>query len=160
MNNPSTIALLQFLERRLPFALFWCGLGLLATVWLAGTPASAAAPAYPPAPITKDGTAVLLVDYATLPASGRGGSITDFSANVSYTDQLGRVNFLRSEPPDAPLASARFFVNDLSRNLSILTKSNRVFSTYINFQSVFTKFDNDPGFAGGLGHKIWQEVLP
>ena len=25
-----------------------------------------------------------------------------------------------------------------------------MFSTYINFQSVFTKFDNDPGFAGGL----------
>src|SRR5262249_11221137 len=34
--------------------------------------------------------------------------------------------------------------------LYILDRSNKTFTPYINFQSVFRKFDNDPGFAGGL----------
>src|SRR4051812_46403853 len=96
---------------------------------------------YPPLPIVKDGTAILIQDYANLPLSGRGGSITSFGANVNTNDQLGRVNFLRSEPTNAPLSSVRFFVNDLNRNLYILNRSNRTFSTYINFQAVFPKFN-------------------
>src|ERR1051325_2440314 len=79
---------------------------------------------YPPPPIVKDGTAILLRDYASLPLSGRGGSISSFGPNVNLSDQLGRVNFLRSEPSAAPLASSRFFVNDLNRNLYLLNRSD------------------------------------
>src|SRR5262249_4760471 len=43
-----------------------------------------------------------------------------------------------------------FFVNDLNRNLYILDKTTKVFTAYINFEEVFPKFDNDPGYSGGL----------
>jgi len=94
--------------------------------------------------IAKGGTAVLLEDYAALPLSGRAISSIDFAG------QLGRVNFLRSEPSDAPSSDERFFVNDLNRNLYILDASSRSFATYMNFQAIFPKFDNSPGFAAGL----------
>jgi hypothetical protein len=93
--------------------------------------------------IAKDGTAVVLQDYASLPLSSR-------SASINFTNQLGRVNFLRSEPANAAQSAARFFVNDLNRNLYILDKSSRAFSPYLNFSTIFPKFDNDPGLAGGL----------
>jgi len=87
---------------------------------------------YPSTPqISKNGTAALLENYASLPLSGRGGSITDFDANVNLTDQLARPTFLRSEPSEAPLSSSRFFVCDMNRNLYILDKSNRTFTPYI-----------------------------
>lgn len=106
---------------------------------------------YPPTfQITNNGAAVLLEDYAVLPLSGRGGSITSFGANVNLADQLARPTFLRSEPANAPLAASRFFVTDLNRNLYILDKGSRTFTTYINFQSVFRKYYNSGGFAGGL----------
>ena len=63
--------------------------------------------------ISKDGTSVLLEDYAELPVSSptHGGSA---SRAIDYKAQLGRVTSLRSEPANAPLASSRFFVNDHS----------------------------------------------
>lgn len=100
--------------------------------------------------ITNGGAAVVLEDYATLPLSGRGGSITSFGANVSLSDQLARPTFLRSEPANAPLAGSRFFVTDLNRNLYILDKNTKAFTPYINFQSIFRKYYNLQGFAGGL----------
>jgi hypothetical protein len=127
--------------RSITLLLFWITLAVAHRV---------GAQTYPPPPIVKDGTAILIQDYANLPLSGRGGSITSFGANVNTNDQLGRVNFLRSEPTNAALSSVRFFVNDLNRNLYILNRSNRTFSTYINFQAVFPKFNDDPGYAGGL----------
>jgi len=57
---------------------------------------------------------------------------------------------MRSEPTNAPLSSSRFFVCDLNRNLYILSKSNQVFSAYINFEEIFPKFVNNQGYAGGL----------
>ena len=104
---------------------------------------------YPSGPqITKDGTAVLLQDYASLPLSSR--TTGGYPPPIDFAGQLGRVNFLRSEPANAPQSSSRFFVNDLNRNLYILDKTTRAFTPYINFEEVFPKFENDPGFAGGL----------
>jgi hypothetical protein len=106
---------------------------------------------YPSVPlITKDGTTVLLENYATLPISGRGGTLTDFGPHTNLADQLSRPNFMISEPPGAPLSASRFFVPDLNRNLLILDKTNKTFTEYINFQSVFPRFYNAGGFAGGL----------
>jgi hypothetical protein len=100
--------------------------------------------------VTRGGAAVLLEDYATLPLSGRGGSITSFGANLNLADQLARPTFLRSEPANAALADSRFFVTDLNRNLYLLNKTNRVFFVYLNFQAIFPKFFNSQGYAAGL----------
>jgi glucose/sorbosone dehydrogenase/fibronectin type III domain protein len=104
---------------------------------------------YPSDPqITKDGMAVLLQDYASPPLSSR--TTGSYPPLINYAGQLGRVNFLRSEPATAPQSSSRSFVNDLNRNLYILDKTTKTFTPYINFEEVFRKFDNDPGYAGGL----------
>jgi concanavalin A-like lectin/glucanase superfamily protein/Big-like domain-containing protein/glucose/sorbosone dehydrogenase/Calx-beta domain-containing protein len=105
---------------------------------------------YPSGPqIAKDGTAVFLRDYASLPLSSR--TTGSYPPSIDFADQLGRVNFLRSEPADAPRSSSRFFVNDLNRNLYILDKTTRLFTAYINFEEVFPKFHNDnPGYGSGL----------
>ena len=100
--------------------------------------------------VLKGGAAVMLEDYATLPISGRGGSISSFGPNQNLADQLGRPSFLRSEPANASGYSNRFFVVDMNRNLYILNKSNKSFTAYINFQSVFPKFYQAGGYAGGL----------
>ena len=98
--------------------------------------------------ISKDGTAVALEEYASLPLSSR--TTSAYPPPINYANQLGRVNFLRSEPTNAPLCASRFFVCDLNRNFYILDKTLKAFTTYINFEEVFPKFDNDPGYAGGL----------
>lgn len=100
--------------------------------------------------ITNGGAAIILEDYAQLPLSGRNGSITSFGPNVNLADQLARPTHIRSEPTNAPLADSRFFVTDLNRNLYILDKNTRTFTPYINFQSIFRKYYNAGGFAGGL----------
>ncbi len=100
--------------------------------------------------ITKGGAAVVLEDYAQLPLSGRGGSVTSFGANVNLADQLARPTFIRSEPTNASLASTRFFVTDLNRNLYILDKDTRAFTPYLNFQSIFRRYYNAGGFAAGV----------
>ena len=104
---------------------------------------------YPNSPqIAKDGTAVAIEDYATLPLSSR--TTSTYPPPINFGGQLGRVNFFRSEPANAAAAASRFFVNDLNRNLYILNKATKTFTAYINFEEVFPKFDNDPGYSGGL----------
>ena len=123
---------------------------LLLVGWFVLCPQHAGAQ-YPAGPqITKDGTAVLLADYASAPLSARGGSLTSPVAAINFGDQLGRLNFLRSEPAGAPLSSTRFFVCDQNRNLYIFNRSNQTFTPYINFQAVFPKFYNTSGYAAGL----------
>lgn len=100
--------------------------------------------------VTKGGAAVILEDYAQLPLSGRNGSVSNYGANVNLADQLARPTFIRSEPTNAPLASSRFFVTDLNRNLYILDRNTRAFTAYLNFQSIFRRYYNAGGFAGGL----------
>ncbi len=104
---------------------------------------------YPSAPqVTKDGTALLLQDYASLPLS----SLTkdSYPAPVDYHDELARVNTLHSEPADAPRSSSRFFVNDANGVFYILDKKTKEFTPYIDFGKVFPKFTTDPGYEGGV----------
>jgi len=111
------------------------------------TPASAQYPSKPQ--IAKDGTAVLLEDYADLPLSSptHGGLSRD---KVDYTKQLGRVTVMRSEPANAPLAASRFFVIDQSHTLYILDKASKKFTPYIVFADVFPKFESDVGNTPGI----------
>ncbi len=104
---------------------------------------------YPSGPqITKDGTAIVLQDYASLPISSL--TVSNYPPPTNFAGQLSRVNFLRQEPLNAPLAPNRFFVADNNRNLYILDRTTKVFTTYINFEVVFPRFVNNPGYAGGL----------
>ncbi|HYG22016.1 MAG TPA: PQQ-dependent sugar dehydrogenase [Verrucomicrobiae bacterium] len=109
---------------------------------------------YPPGPQAgKDGTTVWLVDYAHAPFSSRtvGGN---YPPPINFNDQLSRINFMRAEPTNAPGFGSRFFVADLNRTLYIVPHadplSTNTWIRYINFEQVFPRFDNDPGFAGGL----------
>jgi hypothetical protein len=110
---------------------------------------------YPASPqVAKDGTAVLLENYARAPLSSR--TLTTYSPTnpIIFSDQLARINFLRPEPTNAPGFGTRYFVCDQNRNLYIVSKSNPLdtnnWTRYINFEEVFPRFDNDPGFAGGM----------
>src|SRR5271169_4486088 len=85
--------------------------------------------------VSKDGTAVLLEDYANPPLSSmtHGGKAP---APIDFKGQLGRVNVLRSEPADAPLSASRFFVDDMSSTIYILDKATKKFTPYINFADI------------------------
>lgn len=99
--------------------------------------------------VSKDGTAVLLEDYANPPLSSptHGGVA---KAPIDFKGQLGRISSMRSEPANAPLASSRFFVNDQSGTLYILNKTNKEFTPYINFAQIFPKFVSDTGNTVGI----------
>ncbi|MBZ5660128.1 MAG: PQQ-dependent sugar dehydrogenase [Acidobacteriia bacterium] len=99
--------------------------------------------------VSKDGMSVLLENYASAPLSnpthaGKASNEIDFKA------ELGRVTSMRIEPGDAPLANARFFVNDQSGTLYIMDKFTKKFTPYINFAEVFPKFESDTGNTAGI----------
>jgi hypothetical protein len=122
-------------------------LGLLAC-FLSAAPAAFAQ--YPTqSQIAKDGTAVLLEDYATPPLT----NATHFGANSSAIDyklQLGRVTALRAEPANAPLAASRIFVDDQSTTIYILDTKTKTFTPYLKFTDIFPKFASDKGNATGI----------
>ena len=89
--------------------------------------------------IQKGGAAVLMEDYATMPLSGRGGSISSPTATPNMTDLLSRVTFMKAEPANVPQSAGRFFVVDMNRQLYILNKTNKAFTPYINFQAIFPR---------------------
>ena len=106
--------------------------------------------------ITKDGTAVLVEDYAsppqTRPAFDRTNPPPNDFEGLPY--QLARVNLLASEPPDAPLAASRLFVIDQNGALYILDKKTKAFAPFIDFNKAFANFANaspNGGFGTGLG---------
>lgn len=101
------------------------------------------------AEIRKDGTAILLEDYATLPLSSPTHAGKP-AGPIDYKGQLGRVNSLRSEPADAPLSASRFFVDDQSGTLYILDKATKKFTPYLNFADIFPKFVSDTGNTAGI----------
>ena len=104
---------------------------------------------YPAKPqVTKDGTALLLEDYANLPPSSLLHDHT-YPPPIDFHDMLARVNALRSEPANAPGWSARLFVIDLNGSLYILDKSTKKFIPYIVFPAIFPKFDTER-FGSGL----------
>jgi Glucose / Sorbosone dehydrogenase len=128
-------------------ARFCLGLGLLAC-FLAAVPAAFAQ--YPTqSQVSKDGTAVMLEDYANPPLSNATHSGANTAA-IDYKLQLGRVTSLRAEPANAPLAASRIFVNDQSSTLYILDTATKKFTPYIKFTDVFPKFASDKGNATGI----------
>jgi len=100
--------------------------------------------------IGKDGTALLLEDYANAPLSAMGVADGVYPPPIDFHDELGRINSLRSEPAGAPLAASRFFVNDLNGTLYILDKNTKKFSPYINFPEIFPRFTTEKDYAGGI----------
>jgi len=125
----------------------WIAFGLLACC-LAAAPAAFAQ--YPTqSQVGKDGTAILLVDYANPPLS----SATHGGANstaIDFKGQLGRITSLRPEPANAPLAASRMFVNDQSGTLYILDTATKKFTPYLKFADIFPKFASDKGNATGI----------
>ena len=104
---------------------------------------------YPSAPeIRKDGTTVLLEDYASVPLASPVMDV--YPPPINYYVQLGRINSLRSEPADAPESASRFFVNDASSILYILDKKTKKFTPYVDFAQVFPKFSSARGNSTGL----------
>jgi len=123
------------------------GFGFLA-ICLAAAPAALAQ--YPTqSQVSKDGTAVMLVDYANPPLSNATHSGANATA-IDYKLQLGRVSSMRAEPANAPLAATRIFVNDQSSTLYILDAATKKFTPYIKFTDVFPKFASDKGNATGI----------
>jgi hypothetical protein len=123
------------------------GFGLLACC-LAAAPASFAQ--YPgQSQVSKDGTAVMIEDYANPPLSNATHSGANSSA-IDYKLQLGRVTSMRPEPANAPLAASRIFVDDQSGTLYILETPAKKFTPYLKFTDVFPKFASDKGNATGI----------
>src|SRR5436190_11239734 len=87
-----------------------------------------------------------IADVASLPITGR-------VDGTGQTDGLlARVNSLRQEPGGA----SRLFLNDLNGPLYILDKTNKLLTTYLDFNGreghtgIFHKLSFETGFAGGL----------
>jgi hypothetical protein len=99
--------------------------------------------------VSKDGTAVMLEDYAIPPLSNATHSGANTTA-IDYKLQLGRVTSMRAEPENAPLAAKRIFVNDQSSTLYILDTATKKFTPYLKFTDVFPKFASDKGNATGI----------
>ena len=105
---------------------------------------------YPSKPqVTKDGTAILIQDYASVPISSLRLN-GPYPAPIDYHGQLGKANSLRSEPADAPLSTTRFFVIGQNGILYILNTKTKEFTTYIDFGKIFPKFNTDPNLGMGL----------
>jgi hypothetical protein len=125
----------------------WAVFGLLASFLAA---ASAAFAQYPSqSQVGKDGTGVMLEDYANPPLSNATHSGANTSA-IDYKLQLGRVTSMRPEPANAPLAASRIFVDDQSGTIYILDTATKKFTPYLNFTDIFPKFASDKGNATGI----------
>src|SRR5580698_9215259 len=102
MIAKSRIARHKLQSSVLPFILLWIAVGAVE---------SAVAQEYPSGvQITKDETAVLVQDYASLPVSASRKETASYPPPSDYSTQLGRVTALHSEPATASLADKRFFV--------------------------------------------------
>jgi hypothetical protein len=121
--------------------------------------ARAARAQYPSGPqIHKDGTAVLLEDYVSVPLSGptRHTAVDSGfvpipgakNGTINFKGELARVTSLRSEPANAPLAASRLFVDDENGTLYILDKSTKQFTPYLRFVDIFPSFLANSGPMG------------
>src|SRR6202140_487932 len=104
--------------------------------------------------ITNDGTANLVEDYENPPLSSALGDHA-YPPPIDYKGILARVNTLRSEPANAPLASTRFFVADMNGNLYTLDKATRKFTPYITFPLIFPKYATDR-FGSGVSAIVFD----
>ena len=151
-------ALAMITTRRIlkPSPQFYCGVAIL-IVLLLGLPAVWAQ--YPlqypsSSQVTKDGTAILLEDYANPPLSSAMGDHA-YPPPIDYKGMLARVNTLRSEPANAPLASTRLFVADMNGNLYILDKATKKFTPYLTFPEIFPKYATDR-FGSGVSAIVFD----
>jgi hypothetical protein len=128
--------------RRALFVLLWISLGAIKP---------AVSQEYPSSPqITKDGTAVLVQDYASLPLSTARKEAAPYPPPVDYSVQLGRPTSFHSEPDGAPLAKKRFFVVDQNGILYILDNATRQFTPYIDLGKIYPRFISEPPFGMGF----------
>ena len=104
--------------------------------------------------VTKDGTALLVEDYANLPLSSQMGD-HPYPPPIDYKGMLARVNALRSEPANAPLASTRFFVCDMNGVVYTLDKTTKKFTPYITFPEIFPKYATDR-FGSGVSAIVFD----
>jgi hypothetical protein len=135
---------------------FWAGAALLAALVLALPAVWAQYPLqYPSNPqVFKDGAAILIEDYANPPLSSQLGDHA-YPPPIDYKGMLARVNTLRSEPANAPLASARFFVADMNGILYTLDKATKKFTPYLTFAEIFPKYSTDR-FGSGVSAIVFD----
>src|SRR6202142_1097178 len=114
---------------------------------------------YPSGPqIHKDGTAVLLEDYATVPFSSpsrHAGVEVGFvplqdppKTAINFKGDPPRVTSLRSDPANAPQAASRLFVNDENGTLYILDKKTKEFTPYLRLVDIFANLLANGGPMG------------
>ena len=120
----------------------------LAMLWAAATPAQQA-PFPAAAQIRKDGTAVRIEDYASLPPSSLRLE-GPYPARFDPRGQLGKSNMLVQEPAGAPRAAERLFVVEQNGILYLLDRRTRAFTPYIDFGRIFPRFNTDPNLGMGL----------
>jgi Glucose / Sorbosone dehydrogenase len=132
------------------------GIAIVATFLLGLAAAWAQYPLqYPAGPqVAKDGTALLVEDYANPPLSSQMGDHA-YPPPIDYKGMLARVNALRSEPADAPLASTRFFVAEMNGNLYTLDKATKKFTPYLTFPEIFPKYATDR-FGSGVSAIVFD----
>jgi len=99
--------------------------------------------------VPKDGTALLMEDYATVPLSSLMTDDGPYPRPIDFHEVLARPNTLVSEPPNAPESASRFFVNDLNGILYILDRNTKKFTPYIVLPEVFPRMDTER-FASGI----------
>jgi len=99
--------------------------------------------------VKKDGTAVLLVDYANPPLSSATHAGADTTV-IDFKGQLGRITSVRSEPSNAPMAASRMFVDDQSGTIYIYDIKAKKFTPYLQFTQIFPKFESDTGNTPGI----------
>jgi hypothetical protein len=96
--------------------------------------------------ITKDGTSVMIEDYAAVPPSSLMRD-APYPAPLDPRGQVARVNGLTSEPSGAPRSGSRFFVVDQNGVIYILDKTTKTLTPYIDVGRTFPRFTN----TGSLG---------
>src|ERR1700722_17678587 len=150
------IAMIKIYEIRKRRLLVYLGISFLSALLLALPAVWAQYPLqYPSTPqITKDGTAILVEDYANPPLSSAMGDHA-YPPPIDYKGMLARVNSLRSEPANAPLASTRFFIADMNGNLYTLDKATKKFTPYITFPEIFPKYATDR-FGSGVSAIVFD----
>ena len=100
--------------------------------------------------VTKDGTSIVIEDYATVPPSSLMRD-NPYPAPLDARGQVSRVNALVSEPADAPQSAGRFFVIDQNGVLYTLDKATKAFTPYIDVGRVFARFTNTGSLGMGMG---------
>ena len=124
------------------------GFGLLA-FFLAAVPAAFAQ--YPThSTVGKDGTAVMLEDYANPPLSNATHSGANYDGHRLQAATRPRHTPCERSRPTLRSPPRGFFVDDQNGTLYILDTKTKKFTPYIKFTDIFPKFASDKGNATGI----------